>query len=184
MSAGRVGPGRPERAILEALAGELRRRAWQVVLDPDGTDYFDLVAWRPGEVGLVEGKVRGASEALGQALRRRAWADWVGVALGSARSADRLVARTAGRRAEPVGVWSCEGGLVREHRAPRPFPRRPGADPHAPLRERLRRALAERESGSASEGPRWTGVPGAVRRASGGRAFREWTLDEPADGPA
>jgi hypothetical protein len=175
---GAVPPRRPaERELLEAVATELRRRGYRTYLDPDGTDYFDLAARRGEEVGLVEGKVGSASRVLGQALRRRPWADWVAVVLGSERSAGRLVARTSSHRASVVGVWSWEAGRLRELRAPTLRPTRE-ADPFERTRTRLREHLIDLDRGVLPAGVRWSSVPTAVRRASGGRGFAEWRLDE------
>jgi hypothetical protein len=168
---------RPERDLLETVAGALRARGYRTYLDPDGTDYFDLVVRRADEVGVIEGKAGGASNVLSQALVRRPWADWVAVVVGSARAAERLVARTQGHRAEFVGVWSCVRGQPRELRAARTVP--PGAgDPFAATRARLRTALDALDRGELPVGVRWSGVAGEVRRASAGRRYREWRLDE------
>lgn len=169
-----------EPVLVHRVAEFLAEQGYEVRIDPDGTDYFDLVARKGEEVGLVEVKVGNARAVLAQALRRRGWADWSAVALGSARAADRLVARTAATRASPVGVWSVGEESVRVHRAPTPWVR-PGADdPFVALRAQFRRWLDLVESAELGEGVRWEGVPGAVRRASGGRGFREWRLDEPS----
>jgi hypothetical protein len=170
---------RPERELLEAVADVLRGRGYRTFLNPDGTDYFDLAVLRGTEVGLLEGKVGGASEVLTQALVRRAWADWVAVVLGSERSAARLVERTAGRRAEFVGVWSCASGRPRELRAARPTPAAEPEDPYAGTRGELRSALEALDRGEVPDAVRWSGVLTEVRRTSGGRRYREWRLDEP-----
>ncbi len=172
------GPTRrpPERELLEAVAGELARRGFRTYLDPDGTDYFDLVVRRGAEVGIVEGKVSGAARVLEQALRRRAWASWVAVVLGGKVAADRLVARTSGRRAGIVGVWSYANGELRELRAPASLPE--GPERFRQHRALLLRHLRELDGGGLPAGVPWSGVVGAVRRASGGRSFGEWSLDE------
>ncbi len=171
------GPARePERALLVAVAAEYDRRGYRSYLDPDGTDYFDLAVRRGEEVGLLEGKVAGPSAVLAQALRRRAWADWVAVVLGSARSARRLADRTAGQRSSIVGVWAVEDGRPVELRPAR-APPAPG-DPFAETRGRFRALLDAIEHGELPGGVRWSGVPRAVRLASSGRSFAEWRLDE------
>jgi len=183
VSAGRRSPRpRPsERSLLEAVAAVLAERGYRTYVDPDGGDYFDLAVRRGEEVGLVEGKIGDASAVLGQALRRRAWADWVAVALGSPSAAARLVARTSGRRAAVVGVWAVEAGVARELRpavaAPPPAPE----DPFAGPRRRFRQALDDLDRGTLDPSIRWSGVPGAVRRSSAGRKFAEWRLDEPGN---
>ena len=179
---GPVSPRLPERILLEAVAAELRLRGYGTYLDPDGSDYFDLAARRGDEVGLVEGKVGGPAAVLGQALRRRPWADWVAVVLGSARSGERLVRRTSGRRASVVGVWSYEAGHLTELR-PAALGRAEGSDPFGATRERFRQHLLALDRGELPAGIRWSSVAGAVRRASGGRGFGEWRLDELDAGP-
>jgi len=174
------GPSRPrsERDVLEAVAGALRARGYRTYLDPDGSDYFDLAARRDQEVGLVEGKLGTAGTVLAQALRRRPWADWVAVALGSGRSARRLVERTAGHRASLVGVWSVEQGRPRELRAAGATHPEGAADPFAASRDLFRQHLVDLDRGVLARGVRWSSVPSAVRRASAGRGFAEWRLDE------
>jgi len=171
-----VRPRLTERALVEQAARHLEERGFRTYVDPDGTDYFDLVARRGPEVGLVEGKLGRPRALLGQALRRRPWGDWVAVALPSRRLAERLVAETRGRRSEPVGVWLVQENAVVELRAAVPFTARP--DPYAPERARLHRVLDQVDRGEIPTGARWDGVAREVRRASGGRGFAEWRLDE------
>ncbi len=170
----------PERALLTAVAGELARQGYRTYLDPDGTDYFDLVVRRGEEIGLVEGKLRDARAVLRQALARRAWSDWVGIALGSRRAAEGLVHRTEGTRAAPVGVWVVEGSTVALVRPFRPWARAGTTDdPFGATRTRFRRLLDALDRGEIPAGLRWSEVVREVRRASGGRGFYEWRLDEP-----
>jgi len=177
------GVGRPavrsERELVEVVGRYLAGEGFRVYVDPDGQDYFDLVARRAGEIGLVEVKVRDARAVLAQALRRRAWGDWSAVALGSARSAERLVGRTSSTRAAPVGVWSVGPDTVRVHRAARRWRPAGGDDPYAALRERFRRWLDQVDEIAPDGSVHFRGVPGEVRRLSGGRSFSEWRLDEP-----
>lgn len=179
-----IAPRRPRRSeaeIVAAAARHLREIGYRVYPDPDGTDYFDLVARRGIEVGLVEAKVADGRGVLVQALRRRGWGDWTAVVVGSAVTADRLVARTRGGRAEPVGVWSVPvEGSVRVHRAASVWARDPTRDPWAELRGRLGRILDAVDAGERPSEVRWDDVAREVRRASGARGFREWRLDEPA----
>ncbi len=169
----------PERVLVRTVADHLTADGYRALIDPDGTDYFDLVARRGSEIGLVEVKVRDARAVLAQALRRRGWGDWNAVALGSERSAMRLAERTRGTRAESVGIWCLVGGAVRVVRPAARWVAAPESDPYASLRERFRRWLDLVEEVGGGSAVRWSGVPGAVRRASGGRAFAEWRLDEP-----
>ena len=175
------GRARPSEAeVVETVRAHLTHAGYRVRVDPDGTDYFDLVARRGDEVGLVEAKVSDARRVLVQALRRRGWGDWTAVALASPVSAGRLAARTRGTRAEPVGIWSVSSGTVTVHREARPWAGDPSADPFADLRARFRRLLDALESGERPQAVRWDDVLHEVRRASGGRGFREWRLDETA----
>jgi hypothetical protein len=172
-------PRRPEREIVEVVARHLAGQGYQVYIDPDGTDYFDLVVRRGTEVGLVEVKAGDARAVLLQALKRRGWGDWTAVALGSARAAERLERRTRNTRAARVGVWSVGPETVRVHRAAQAWVRPGEDDPFRPLRERFRAWFDLVDAGSVPTSIRWDGLPGAVRRASGGRGFAEWRLDEP-----
>ena len=176
-------PAVPERRLLEAVAAELTARGYRTYLDPDRTDYFDLVARRENEVGLVEGKVGDARAVLAQAIRRRPWADWVAVVLGSERSAARLVQRTNGRRTGIVGVWSFENGRLQELRTAGRTHATDGADPFRETRARLLRLLVDLDQGLLPPGVRWSSVASAVRKASAGRGFAEWRLDELDDVP-
>ena len=181
-------PRRPrtsEVEVVRSAARYLEREGYRVYPNPDSTDYFDLVARRGDEVGLVEAKVSGSREVLRQALRRRAWGDWVAVVLPSAIAAERLASRTAGLRAAAVGVWAVtEDGGVRVVRPARRWVPEGNDDPYAELRTRFRTVLDRIDSGELPPTVRWSGVVGEVRRASGGRGFKEWRLDEPpAPGP-
>jgi len=177
------GPRVSEREIVRTAAAFLERQGYRVYPNLDATDYFDLVARRGEEVGLVEAKVSGSREVLLQALRRRAWGDWVAVVLPSERAAERLAARTSGTRASPVGVWVTKGEGVRVVRPAVPWVREGVADPFSHLRERFRSILDRIDAGELPPELPWGGVVSAVRRASGGRGFKEWRLDEPIEPP-
>jgi hypothetical protein len=168
-----------ETELVAAARRHLESEGFRVWVDPDGRDYFDLVARRGQEVGLVEAKVAHTRAVLTQALRRRAWGDWVAVVVASERSARALADRTSGTRAAPVGVWYARGDDVTVVRAARPWAVEGVDDPFADLRERFRRMLDAMESGEIPDSIRWDGVLREVRRASGGRGFSEWRLDEP-----
>ncbi|MGA8542905.1 MAG: hypothetical protein WB947_05125 [Thermoplasmata archaeon] len=173
-------PPRPrETEVVAAARKYLEGEGYRVWVDPDGRDYFDLVARRGDEVGLVEAKVSGSRAVLTQALRRRAWGDWGAVILASERSARSLAARTEGTRAGPVGVWWAKGEQVTVVRAARRWTPEGEPDPFVELRARFARILDAIESGELPESVPWEGVVGEVWRASGGRGFREWRLDEP-----
>ena len=164
---------------MNTAARYLEAQGYRVYPNPDATDYFDLVARRGNEVGLVEAKVSGSRAVLVQALKRRAWGNWVAVVLPSETAAERLAARTRGTRASPVGVWATREGSVRVVRAAASWVVEGEEDPFAELRERFRSVLDRIDSGELPPDVRWAGVVGSVRRASGGRGFREWRLDEP-----
>ncbi len=164
--------------MVAAAARHLERNGYRVRIDPDGHDYFDLVARRGDEVGLVEAKVADARTVLTQALVRRAWGDWVAVVLASRRSALRLEERSRSTRAAPVGIWWVEGDGVLVARAARPWPSTAGDDPFAVTRARFRAVLDTLDRGEVPDDLVWSGVLGTVRRLSGGRGFREWRLDE------
>ena len=170
-----------EHEVVRWAARFLEQEGYRVYPNLDSTDYFDLVARRGDEVGLVEAKVSGSREVLAQALKRRAWGDWVAVVLPSATAAERLAARTAGTRAAPVGVWAVrEDGGVRVVRPAGRWVREGDDDPFADLRMRFRALLDRIDSGELPIDVPWAGVVGEVRRASGGRGFKEWRLDEPS----
>lgn len=168
-----------ETELVAAARRHLEAQGFRVWVDPDGRDYFDLVARRGDEVGLVEAKVANTRAVLLQAVRRRVWGDWVAVMVASERSARALVARTSTTRAAPVGVWCARGTDVVELRPARRWVVAGEPDPYAELRARFRSILDALESGEIPEAVRWDGVVREVRRASGGRGFKEWRLDEP-----
>jgi hypothetical protein len=168
-----------ESVVVEAARRFLESDGFRVWVNPDGQDYFDLVARRGHEVGLVEAKVAGAREVIVQALRRRAWGSWGAVVVATERSARNLARRTAGTRAAPVGVWFVRDDSVGVVRAARPWVADGVDDPFAHLRARFGRILDAMESGEIPDSVAWDGVVGQVWRASGGRGFREWRLDEP-----
>jgi hypothetical protein len=171
---------RPREAELVAAARRhLEAEGYRVWVDPDGRDYFDLIARRGREVGLVEAKVANSRAVLVQALRRRAWGDWVAVLVSSERSARALAERTDGQRGAPVGVWYARDGVVTVVREARPWTTAGAPDPFADLKARVHRILDDLESGEIPDSVRWDGVVREVRRASGGRGFAEWRLDEP-----
>ena len=167
-----------EKEVVRTAAAFLEQQGYRVYPNPDSTDYFDLVARRGDEVGLVEAKVSGSRAVLVQALKRRAWGDWVAVVLPSERAAAALAARTDGTRASRVGVWATHEGTVRVVRPAASWVRPGEEDPFSDLRVRFRNVLDRIDSGDLPPDVRWAGVVRAVRRASGGRGFAEWRLDE------
>jgi len=174
-------PRIPETEVVRVAARYLEEQGYRVYPNLDSNDYFDLVARRGNEVGLVEAKVSGSRVVLLQALKRRAWGDWVAVVLPSETAAARLAARTATTRAERVGVWVAAAGTVRVVRAAGPWVRPGEDDPFSDLRRWFRSVLDRVDSGELPTDVPWEGVVRSVRRASGGRGFAEWRLDEPFD---
>jgi hypothetical protein len=161
----------PVRAHLEGLG----YRTW---IAPDGRDYFDVVALREEEIGLVELKVSAARQVFGQALRRRAWADWVAVAIPGRTAAERLAARPGADRAERVGIWVVEGDRVSEIRPARPMYARGEATPFEEARAQFRGILKLLESGELPDGIDW-GIFGAPRLAGAHRrSTKDWRLEE------
>lgn len=160
------------------MADHYEREGYLVRIDPDGTDYFDLVVRRGDEVGLVEAKVANSRAVLTQALKRRAWGAWGAVALSGERSARHLVARTEGTRAAVIGVgWAAPDGY-RVLRPARPWVAPGEPDLFADLRRRFRAVLDAIDRGEIPGGVPWDGLLGEIRRASGGRGFGEWRLEE------
>ena len=180
----RARPRPSEAAMVAVVADHLKAQEYRVYVNPDGTDYFDLVARRGDEVGMVEAKRGDRMAVLAQALRRRVWGSWSAVAIGSAPAARRLVAETADGRARPVGVWAVTGSRVEVLRAARPWVTPGSDDPYRALRERFLGVLDQRDRGELPEGVAWDGLLGQVRRASHGRGFAEWRLDEPGPDPS
>jgi hypothetical protein len=161
----------PVRAHLEAQGF----RTW---VAPDGRDYFDLVALRGEEIGLVELKVSAARQVFGQALRRRAWADWVAVAIPGRKAAERLVARPTAERAERVGIWVVEAGRVVELRAAQRLYAEGEATPFEEAHAEFRGVLRLLESGELPDGIDW-GIFGSPRLAGAHRrSTRDWRLEE------
>jgi len=164
-----------ERDLAPAVRAHLEALGYRVWIDPDGTDYFDVVARRGGEVGLVELKVADGRTVLRQALRRRGWADWVAVAVPSEPLARRIAGRPVAERGARVGVWAVVDGRVAVVRAATPLVRPGEPDPFAPLRTTLRERL---DAGALPEGVAWHLLEGSRRELPGGRSTRDWRLEE------
>jgi len=169
-------PPRSEHALVGPVRRHLEALGFQVWADPDGRDYFDVVAMRAEEVGLVELKIADGPRVFRQALRRRAWGDWVAVAVASERSAERLVRLRTTPLARRVGVWLVRDDRVEVRRASRPWSG-PEAS-YAGERRAFRAILEQLARGAIPSGVGWEGVLRMVRRASGGRGFAEYTIEE------
>lgn len=149
-------------------------RAWAA---PDGHDYFDIVAIGPSGIGLVELKVAAAARVFAQALRRRAYADWVAIAIPSERAARRLLTLPQAPLAERVGVWAVRpDGAVDELRAAGPMAL--DDDPFAPARARFREVVEALSDGALPEGVDWAGTRGPGLPGPGRRSTRDWRLEE------
>ncbi len=166
-----------ESDLAPPVEAHLVRQGYRVWVAPDGADYFDIVARRGSEIGLVELKLADWRKVFAQAVRRRAWADWVAVALPRGSLAERLLDRPEAPRAERVGVWVVEAGAVRELRPARPLVGPGEADPFAESRARFLARLDELESGAIPAGARWL-VPGRPRVGGARRTTRDWRLEE------
>jgi hypothetical protein len=167
-----------ERELAPPVERYLRGRGYEVLIDPDGKDYFDLVAWRGEEVGLVELKVSDWRALKVQAAVRRTYSDWVAVALPRRSLAERLLARMEGPLLAPVGVWLVEGEAIEVLRPETPWPEATRAlfPEH---RAALREMLAARRAGLLPPGSTtWDGFAARSAREAGGRHVREWRLDE------
>ena len=167
-----------ESELRPPVQAHLAAQGYRTWITPDGRDYFDVVALRGEEIGLVELKVSAARQVFVQALRRRAWADWVAVAIPGRRAARRLLARPVADRARRVGIWVVEGGRVDELRPARPMYAPDEAAPFESARQQFRELLRSLESGALPEGIGWgvlgsPRLPGAHRRST-----RDWRLEE------
>lgn len=159
------------------VTGHLERRGFQVWPAPDGADYFDLVARRGDEVGLVELKLADWRKVFAQALRRRAWADWAAVALPRPSLARKVLELPQAPRARCVGVWAVVGDGVEELRAARPFVGAGEPDPFAATRVRFRALLDDLVAGRLPPGAHWE-VPHRPTTGTGHRTTRDWRLEE------
>ncbi len=167
---------RSEHALVGPVRRHLEALGFQVWADPDGRDYFDVVAMRTEEVGLVELKIANGPQVFTQALRRRAWGVWVAVAVASERTAERLVRLRSTPLACRVGVWLVRDDRVEVRRASQPWS---GHDaPYAEERRAFRAILEQLARGEIPVGVGWEGVLRMVRHASSGRGFAEYTIEE------
>ncbi len=165
------------RAPLERF---LSSRGYRVDFDVDGRDYFDAVARRENELGLVELKLTDWRKVHAQALVRRAWGDWVAVLLPRHSLAERLLGRKGPPAVGRVGLWYLERGEVQVLREAE---RIPGAG-SSTLRGELQFALGVRDRGELPPGAVWAGL-GPVSHRRGRRRWdgRFWRLEEFAEPP-
>ena len=167
-----------ESALGPPVAQYLTDQGYRVWIDPDGSGFLDVVALRDNEVGLVELKVADWRTVLEQALRRRAWGDWVAVALPRKTLAQKAIERHPNGRASRVGVWWIDGAAVEVLRkAQRVYD--PGEpDPFEVPRQHFRELLQRLASGELPPGASWGLASHAARAMHRRRAAIDWTLDE------
>jgi hypothetical protein len=169
-----------EAELASPVRRHLERAGYRVWVDPDGSGYFDVVARRGTEVGLVELKIADWRRVFEQALRRRGWADWVAVALPRASLAARLVQRPGAPRAARVGIWVVGDAEIRVLREARPLVGDGETDPFPLLKAQLAESLDLLDRGDLGPGVRWgfAVAPSPSRRAGRRGATREWRLEE------
>jgi hypothetical protein len=169
---------RREAELAPPVVAHLEAQGYRVWVDPDGTDYFDVVARRGATVGLVELKLADGKTVLRQALRRRAWGDWVAVAVPREALARRIAAAPVAERGGRVGVWWIDGEAVRELRPARSLVGPGESDPFAATRAALADRLDLLEAGSLAPGVHWGLLTASRLQLPGGRTSRDWRLDE------
>ena len=167
-----------ERSLAPPVVAHLAGQGYTVWVDPDGSDYLDVVARRGAEIGLVELKLADWRKVLAQAVRRRGWADWVAVVLPRRSLADRAVEAAQGPRTRPIGVWVSDGETLTVVRAAAPLWPAGTVHPFPELRARLELFTDLLAAGSIAPGVAWN-LPGAVGRLPDGRrSTREYRLEE------
>jgi hypothetical protein len=167
-----------ERELADPVRRHLESRGYHVWVDPDGSDFLDVVARKGEEVALVELKVADWRRVLAQAIRRRGWADWVAVVLPRRSIAERLLAAPQAARAQRVGVWAVSQGEVDVVRDAKRLWEPGEVHPFPELRERILVLTDGLLDGTLSAGVRWN-LPGSRGRLPGGRrATRDWRLEE------
>lgn len=177
--------------LREPLRAFLEPRGYRLFFDPDGTGYFDAIALKEDEVGLVELKIADWRRVFEQAVIRRGWGDWVAVLLPRRSLAEKLLRGPAPERTRRVGVWCLEAGQVQVLREPSLEGSAELREAFAGWRSHLREVLEARERGLLPEGVSWRilrprrtgGPPGAPLDP------RLWRLEEfdgesPSSGPS
>lgn len=167
-----------ERDLAAPVVAHLTARGYRVWVDPDGSDFLDVVARQGPVIGLVELKLADWRKVLAQAQRRRGWADWIAVALPRASLAAKLLAVPQAERAQRIGVWVVADGRVEVVRPAEPLWRPHEERPFPELRQRIEEMTDRLIDGSLPAGVRWN-LPGARGRIGGGqRSTRDWRLEE------
>ena len=165
-------PRRPETSMRAPVVAHLERAGYRVWVDPDGGDYFDVVALRGEEVALIELKVEDWKGVRRQGVARRALADWIAVALPTRPRAERLRASTRGPVAPRLGIWIVGEDGVTVLREPLPLEVPDPESPAGVARARFRSLVLGAARGEVPEGVRWGS---GARDSVGARRYR---LDE------
>ncbi len=169
---------RREADLAPAVEHHLASMGYTVWVDPDGTDYFDVVARKGTTIALVELKVADGRTVLRQAIRRRGWADWVAVAVPTEGLAHRIAERPVAERGRRVGVWWVDGEEVRVVRAAEPIVTPGSTDPFLRLKQEMGERLDLVAAGALPLKVAWR-MPLASRRSlPGGRSTRDWRIEE------
>lgn len=167
-----------ERDLAGPVVAHLTHEGYRVWVDPDGSDFLDVVARRDAVIGLVELKLADWRKVLAQAQRRRGWADWIAVVLPRRSLADKLLAVQQTDRAQRIGVWVVADGRVEVVRASEPL-WRPGEErPFEALRAQIEELTDRLIDGTLPAGVRWNlaGSHGRIGRTQ--RSTRDWRLEE------
>lgn len=167
-----------ESELVGPVVAHLRREGYRAYPNADTEDFFDVVARRGEELGIVELKVADWSHAVYQAVERRRWADWVVIVLPRSSLAERARRAMARPPADRIGVWFVAGPTVHVVRPARPFDRdRLPPEWHA-SRTRLEAMLDLLDRGEMPAGARWA----SAARAPGPRGRGRWRLEEFVEG--
>jgi hypothetical protein len=163
-----------EGELAPAVTAHLTGLGYRVFVNPDGTDYFDVVARRGSEIGLIELKVADYRKVFAQALRRRGFGDWVAVVLPTERRVRRCLDRPAPPLGEKVGLWFVNEGKLEVVRGALPLYEDGREGPFPEQRRQLEELLDHLEGGRIPPGTTW----GFVRHSPGGRSTRDFRLEE------
>ncbi len=175
-------PGSPRRPRESDLVGPVERfltpQGYRVWVDPDGSDYFDVVARRGDEVGLIELKLADWKAVLTQAVARRGWGNWTAVVVPRATLGRRLLQHRRNERTSRVGIWLVQDGAIEVLRAASPTIGPGEEDPYGPQRAEFRNLLDAMEAGVLPAKVGWTYLRSWARDQHGGRRAKSWSLDE------
>ena len=171
-----------ETELLGPVTTHLQAEGYRVYPNADAEDFFDVVARRAEELGIVELKVADWSHALYQAVERRQWADWVAVVLPRRSLAERLRRASSRPLTQRIGIWVVEDGEVRVVRAAHAVDRHALPEVWEESRQRLVRLLDLMDRGEIPAGTSWASA--ALARGPRGRGrFRLEEFTGPAPSP-